>query len=69
MEILSIMDMISGKLGVVATLIVFYLIVEVRELKSRVNKLESEAAALKECLSDIRAGVAFIKGKLSKDEE
>ena len=55
---------LGSTLGVPALLIVFWLYIQVKDLKGKVKSLERDNELLKNTLSDIRSDVSYIKGKL-----
>lgn len=55
---------LGNSLGILATLVVFWLYIQINNYNKRIEKLEQENNLLKTTLSDIRADVAYIKGKL-----
>ena len=55
---------LGSTLGVPALLIVFWLYIQVKDLKGKVKSLERDNELLKNTLSDIRSDVSYIKRKL-----
>lgn len=55
---------IGNTLGVPVALAFFWLVWKIKELSTKVKILEKENAVFKQTLSDIRADVSFIRGKM-----
>lgn len=68
MEWLEVLDKLSDKLGVLAILVIGYLIMRIKDLASRVEYLENKVVSSDKVLSDIRENVAWIRGRLDNSE-
>ena len=68
MEWLEVLDKLSDKLGVLAILVIGYLIMRIKDLASRVEYLETKMVSSDKVLSDIRESVAWIRGRLENSE-
>lgn len=68
MEWLEVLDKLSDKLGVLAILVIGYLIMRIKDLASRVEYLEDKIVSSDKVLSDIRESVSYIKGRLENSE-
>lgn len=66
MELIEMFTTLGSTLGITATLILFYLLLKVKELSKRQDKLELDNKTLETTLSDIRANVAYIRGKIDQ---
>lgn len=66
MELVEMFTTLGSTLGITATLILFYLVLKVKELSKRQDKLELDNKTSETALSDIRANVAYIRGKIDQ---
>lgn len=66
MELIEMFTTLGSTLGMTATLVLFYLFLKVKELSKRQDKLELDNKTLETTLSDIRANVAYIRGKIDQ---
>lgn len=66
MELVEMFTTLGSTLGITATLVLFYLFLKVKELSKRQDKLESDNKVLETTLSDIRANVSYIRGKIDQ---
>lgn len=55
---------IGSALGIPATIIAVWVIFEVRNLKEKVKEMEGKNTTLEANLADIKADLAFIRGKM-----
>lgn len=55
---------VGSVLGTPVAIVLFWLVTKVKELATKVKILEKENSAAKQTLSDIRADVSFIRGKM-----
>lgn len=59
---------VGNVLGTPAVLLVFWVVSQLKELKTKVRLLEKEHSAVKETLGNIRSDVSYIRGVLEKKE-
>ncbi|WP_295685124.1 hypothetical protein [uncultured Fibrobacter sp.] len=57
---------IGNAVGVPAAIAFFWVVSRIKELTTKVKILEKENSTFKQTLSDIRADVSFIRGKLEQ---
>ena len=57
---------IGNAVGVHAAIAFFWVVSRIKELTTKVKILEKENSTFKQTLSDIRADVSFIRGKLEQ---
>lgn len=55
---------VGSVLGTPVAIVLFWLVTKVKELATKVKILEKENSVAKQTLSDIRADVSFIRGKM-----
>lgn len=55
---------VGSVLGTPVAIVLFWLVTKVKELVTKVKILEKENSVAKQTLSDIRADVSFIRGKM-----
>lgn len=55
---------IGNAVGVPAAIAFFWIVSKIKELSTKVKILEKENSVFKQTLSDIRADVSFIRGKM-----
>lgn len=60
-------EQIGNVVGIPAALVVGWCVFKIKDLVNRVDILSKENSELKQTLSDIRADVSFIRGKLEKE--
>ena len=56
-------------LGTPAVLLLFWVVTQIKELKTKVKILEKENAAIKEDITDIRVNVSWMRGKMEGTEQ
>lgn len=59
---------IGSILGTPAALVVFWVVSQIKELKTKVKILEKENAAVKEDITDIRVNVSWMRGNMEGKE-
>ena len=52
--------------GTPAAVLLFWVVSKLRELQTKIKILEKENSVVKQTLSDIRADVSFIRGRLEE---
>ena len=60
---------LGSTLGVSATLIIFYLWLQVRDMKREIEYLKKTRDNMQDAMSRLCSDVAFIRGLLEKDEK
>lgn len=60
---------IGNSLGVPVALAFFWIVGQIKELKTKVKILEKENSVFKQTLSDIRADVSFIRGRIEAENK
>lgn len=60
---------IGQVLGTPAVLLLFWVVTQIKELKTKVKILEKENAAIKEDITDIRVNVSWMRGKMEGTEQ
>lgn len=58
---------LSGALGAPATIALVIMWTEIKHLKNKINRFESDNSKLIQLINDIRVDVSFIKGRYTKD--
>lgn len=66
MEWIEVLDKLSDKLGVLAILVIGYLIMKIKELSSRIDYLENQYSKQADMLSNIHADVSYMRGKIEQ---
>lgn len=59
---------IGSVLGTPVALVVFWVVSQIKELKTKVKILEKENAAVKEDITDIRVNVSWMRGNMEGKE-
>lgn len=59
---------IGSILGTPVALVVFWVVSQIKELKTKVKILEKENAAVKEDITDIRVNVSWMRGNMEGKE-
>lgn len=60
---------VGGVLGTPAAIFLFWMYSRMNDLANKVKFLEQENRESKQTLSDIRADVSFIRGKMEREEQ
>jgi hypothetical protein len=60
---------IGSVLGTPVALVVFWVVSQIKELKTKVKILEKENAAVKEDITDIRVNVSWMRGNMEGKEK
>lgn len=60
---------IGQVLGTPAVLLLFWVVTQIKELKTKVKILEKENAAIKEDITDIRVNVSWMRGRMEGTEQ
>lgn len=64
----SVYTTVGQVLGTPAALCLFWVISKIKELQTKVKILEKENASLKECLTNIRVDVSWMRGNMEGKE-
>lgn len=67
-DLTAIYTTIGNVLGTPAALVVFWVVSQIKDLKTKVKILEKENASLKECLTNIRVDVSWMRGNMEGKE-
>lgn len=67
-DLTSVYTTIGSALGTPVALVVFWVVSQIRELKTKVKILEKENASFKECLTNIRVDVSWMRGNMEGKE-
>lgn len=59
---------IGSVLGTPVALVVFWVVSQIKELKTKVKILEKENASFKECLTNIQVDVSWMRGNMEGKE-
>lgn len=59
---------VGSILGTPAALVCFWVVSQIKELKTKVKILEKENASFKECLTNIRVDVSWMRGNMEGKE-
>jgi hypothetical protein len=65
----SVYTTIGSVLGTPVALVVFWVVSQIKELKTKVKILEKENAAVKEDITDIRVNVSWMRGNMESKEK
>lgn len=64
----SVYTTVGQVLGTPAALCLFWVISKIKELQTKVKILEKENASFKECLTNIRVDVSWMRGNMEGKE-
>jgi len=64
----SVYTTVGQMLGTPAALCLFWVISKIKELQTKVKILEKENASFKECLTNIRVDVSWMRGNMEGKE-
>lgn len=64
----SVYTTVGQVLGTPAALCLFWVISKIKELQAKVKILEKENASFKECLTNIRVDVSWMRGNMEGKE-
>ena len=68
LDIASIYTAVGQVLGTPAVLLLFWVVTQIKELKTKVKILEKENATIKEDITDIRVNVSWMRGNMEGKE-
>lgn len=68
-DLTSVYTTIGSVLGTPVALVVFWVVSQIKELKTKVKILEKENAAVKEDITDIRVNVSWMRGNMEGKEK
>lgn len=68
-NLVDVYSIIGSKLGVPVALAFFWVVGKIKELSTKVKILEKENSVFKQTLSDIRADVSFIRGRMEGENK
>lgn len=68
-NLVDVYSIIGSKLGVPVALAFFWVVGKIKELSTKVKILEKENSVFKQTLSDIRADVSFIRGRMEGEDK
>ena len=60
---------VGGVLGTPAAIFLFWMYIRMNDIANKVKFLEQENRESKQTLSDIRADVSFIRGKMEREDQ
>lgn len=66
LDIGQVYTTVGQVVGTPAALLLFWVVSKLRELQTKIKILEKENSVVKQTLSDIRADVSFIRGRLEE---